>query len=175
MQRFACLLCVLTAAACGGGTETGEASLSNTQPPVKSAAAKPFTGADGAGTMVLGWKIELYKDDAGSSCTDASKVGTIGIYTNQASGSGPQALLSTGFITFVTMAPPTVLASAAANMSLDGVSITSGGVTITEFHLTADAKHADRIAGMIDAGGTDAGTGSDVSLQGMFTAPLCEE
>ena len=175
MQRFACLLCVLTAAACGGGTETGEASLTNVQPPVKSAAAKPFTGADGAGAMVLGWKIELYKDSAGSSCTEASKVGTIGIYTNQAAGSNDQALLSTGFITFVTMAPPTVLASAAANMSVEGVSITSGGVTLTEFHLTPDAKHADRIAGTISAGGTDGGSGADVTLDGMFTAPICEE
>jgi hypothetical protein len=172
--RLAFLLCVLTAA-CGGGTETGEASLSNTQPPVKSASAKPFKGADGAGTMVLGWKIELYKDEAGASCTEASRVGTVAIYSNQADGSGPQALLSTGFITIVSASPPTVLASAAANLSVDGVSVMSGGVTLTEFHLTADAKHADRIAGTISAGGTDGGTGADVSLEGMFTAPVCEE
>src|SRR5688500_4882787 len=97
MQRFASLLCVIAAAACGGGTETGEASLSNTTPPVMSAAAKPFSGADGGGNMVLGWKIELYKDAPGASCTDASRVGTIGIYSNQAAGSGPQAILTTGF------------------------------------------------------------------------------
>ncbi|HUS27712.1 MAG TPA: hypothetical protein VMZ53_04365 [Kofleriaceae bacterium] len=174
MTRLASLLCVITAA-CGGGTATGEASLSNTMPPVKSAAAKPFTGADGAGAMVLGWKIELYSDDAGASCTEASKVGTIGIYSNQAAGSGPQALLSTGFITIVTASPPTVLATAAANLSVEGVSIMSGGVELTEFHLTADAKHADRLAGTINAGGTDAGTGADVTLTGMFTAPICEE
>ena len=175
MTRLAFLLCLITAA-CGGGTETGEASLSNTQPPVKSASAKPFQGADGAGMMVLGWKIELYKDDAGASCTEASRVGTIGIYSNQAAGgANPQALLSTGFITIVTAAPPMVVGSAAANLSVDGISVMSGGVTLTEFHLTADAKHADRIAGMITAGGTDAGTGGDVTLDGMFVAPVCEE
>jgi hypothetical protein len=142
---------------------------------VKSASAKPFKGADGAGMMVLGWKIELYKDEPGASCTDASRVGTVAIYSNQADSSGPQALLMTGFITIVKDSPPTVIASAAANLSLDGVSVTGGGVTLTEFHLTADAKHADRIAGTISAGGTDGGTGADVTLEGMFTAPICEE
>jgi hypothetical protein len=175
MQRFASLLCVIAAAACGGGTETGEASLSNTTPPVMSAAAKPFTGADGGGNMVLGWKIELYKDAPGASCTDASRVGTIGIYSNQAAGSGPQALLSTGFITIVETSPPTLVANVAANLSVDGVTVKTGGVTLTEFHLTADAKHADRIAGTISAGGTDAGSGADITLEGMFTAPICEE
>jgi hypothetical protein len=47
-------------------------------------------------------------------------------------------------------------------------------VSITEFHLTADAKHADRIAGSISAGGT-ADAGGDVSIEGTFTAPVCEE
>lgn len=174
MTRLPIVLCLITAA-CGGGTATGEASLSGTQPPVKSASAKPFSGADGAGTKVLGWKVELYSDEAGASCTEASKVGTVGIYTNQAEGSGPQALLTTGFITIVMAAPPTVLASAAANLSVNGVTIMSGGVTLTEFHLTPDAKHADRIKGMISAGGTDGGTGADVTLEGTFDAPVCEE
>lgn len=173
MQRLACLLLVLFAA-CGGGTETGEASLSVAMPPAKSAAAKTFTGADGAGNMVLGWKIEFYADAAGADCTneELDNVATIGIYTNKTAADGPQALLTTGGITIVTMAPPMVLGSAAANLSVDGVTISSGLVSITEFHLTPDAKHADRIAGTINAGGMD-GAGADVSVTGMFTAPVC--
>jgi hypothetical protein len=173
MQRLACLFLVISAAACGGGSETGEATLSNTQPPVKSAAAKPFTGPDGAGAMVLGWKVLLYKDDPGSDCTAASTIGTIGIYSNMAAGSNEQALLTTGGITIVTTSPPMVIGSAAANFSLDNVSIQSGVVTLTEFHLTPDAKHADRITGTISAGGTNGG--GDVSVDGSFTAPICED
>jgi hypothetical protein len=176
MQRVACLSLVLFAA-CGGGTETGEASLTSVMPPAKSAAARTFTGADGAGNMVLGWKIELYADGAGADCTseDLDKVATVGIYTNKTAADGDQALLQTGGITIVSMAPPMVLGAAAANLSVDGVTITSGLVTLTEFHLTPDAKHADRIAGTINAGGMDGGTGADVTVEGMFTAPVCVE
>ena len=175
MQRIACLSFVLFAA-CGGGTETGEASLAASMPPAKSAAAKPFTGADGSGNMVLGWKIELYADGPGADCTseDLDKVGTIGIYTNKTAADGPQALLAVGGVTIVTQAPPTLLGNAAANVSVDGVTVNTGLVSITEFHLTADAKHADRIAGSISAGGT-ADAGGDVSIEGTFTAPVCEE
>jgi hypothetical protein len=176
MQRIACLSFVLFAA-CGGGTETGEASLSASMPPAKSAAAKPFTGADGAGNMVLGWKIELYADGPGADCLseDLDKVATIGIYTMKTSADGPHAMLSVGGVPIVTEAPPTVLGSAAATVSVDGVTVNTGLVSITEYHLAADAKHADRIAGTISAGGTDAGTGGDVSIEGTFTAPVCEE
>lgn len=174
MQRIACLSFVLFAA-CGGGTETGEASLSMSDPPAKSAAAKPFSGMDGAGNTVLGWKIELYADGPGADCLseDIQKVATVGIYTKKTSADGPQALLSVGGIAIVTQAPPTVVGETAANFSMDGVQITGGLVSITEFHLTADAKHADRIAGTISAGGTT-GTG-DVSVDGTFTAPVCVE
>jgi hypothetical protein len=173
MQRLACLL-LTTAAACTSGTGTGEATLSNTNTPVKSAAAKPFKGADGAGNMVLGWKIELYKNDPGSDCTSATKLAILAVYSNMAATSGDQALLSTGGITLVAMAPPMVQGSATANLSLTdgGISITGGQVTLTEFHLTADAKHADTMSGTIAAGGTD-GTGNGVTLDGMFTAPVC--
>ena len=174
MQRLACLL-LTTAAACSSGTGTGEAMLSNTNTPVKSAAAKPFMGADGAGNMVLGWKIELYKNDPGSDCTDGpTKVAVLALYSNMPATSGDQALLSTGGITLVAMSPPMVQGSATANLSLTdgGISITGGLVTLTEFHLTADAKHADTMSGTISAGGMD-GTGNGVTLDGMFTAPVC--
>jgi hypothetical protein len=174
MQRLACLL-LITAAACSSGTETGEAMLSNTMPAVKSAAAKPFKGADGGGNMVLGWKIELYKNDPGADCNEASKVGVIALYSNMAASSGDQALLSTGGITLVSMSPPMVTGAAAANLSLEsgGITIMNGVVTLSTFHLTADAKHADTMSGMISAGGTD-GTGNGVTLDGSFTAPVCE-
>jgi hypothetical protein len=176
MQRIACLSLVLFAA-CGGGTETGEASLSASMPPAKSAAAKPFTGPDGSGNMVLGWKIELYADGPGADCLseDLDKVATIGIYTTKTAADGPHAMLAVGGISIVTQAPPMILGSAAANMSVDGVMVNTGLVSITEYHLTADAKHADRIAGSVSASGTDAGTGGDVSIEGTFTAPVCEE
>lgn len=176
MQRIACLSFVLFAA-CGGGIETGEASLSNVMPPAKSAAAKPFTGEDASGNMVLGWKIELYADGPGADCLseDIDKVATIGIYTNKTAADGPHGTLAVGGISIVTMAPPMVLGNAAANVSVDGIAITGGLVTIDEYHLAADAKHADRITGSISAAGTDAGTGGDVTVDGMFTAPVCEE
>lgn len=176
MQRIACLSLVLFAACGGGGTETGEASLSNTMPAAKSSAAKPFTGADGAGNMVLGWKIEFYADSPGTGCLDdVKKVATIGIYTNKTTADGPHAMLAVGGISIVTEAPPTVLGNAAANVSMDGVEVKNGLVSITEYHLAADAKHADRITGTINAGGTDTGAGTDVTIDGTFTAPVCEE
>jgi hypothetical protein len=175
MQRIACLSFVLFAA-CGGGTETGEASLSASMPPAKSAAAKPFSGPDGSGNMVLGWKIELYADGPGADCLseDLDKVATVGIYTMKTEADGPHAMLSVGGIPIVTEAPPTVLGNAAANMSVDGVTVNTGLVTISEYHLAPDAKHADRVAGSVSAGGTD-GTGADVTVEGTFTAPVCEE
>ena len=176
MQRLVSLLIVITAA-CGGGPETGEATLSGAMPPVKSASAKTFSGADGAGTMVLGWKIELYEDSPGADCLsdETNVVASIGIFTNQAAGSKPQALLQTGGISIVTMSPPTVIGNAAATMGVMGVSNVVGQVIVDEFHLTPDAMHADRIKGTISAGGTDSGTSADVSLTGTFTAPACIE
>lgn len=144
-------------------------------PPAKSSAAKPFSGMDAGGNTVLGWKIELYADGPGADCLseDIKKVATVGIYTKKTSADGPQALLTVGGIAIVKDAPPSVVGDAAANFSMDGVAITGGLVSITEFHLTPDAKHADRIAGTISAGGTN-GTG-DVSVEGTFTAPVCVE
>jgi hypothetical protein len=176
MQRLACVFIVM-ATACSGGTGTGAASLTNTQPPVKSAAATPFAGADGAGTTVLGWKIELFSDGPGTDCLseDATVVGSIGIFSNQPDGSKPQAILQTGDISIVMTSPPTVTGNAAATMGVDGVGMIQGIVTITEFHLTADAMHADQIKGTINAGGTDGGSGEPVALTGDFTAPICLE
>ena len=176
MQRLACVFIVM-AAACGGGTETGTATLSGVMPPVQSAAAKPFSGADGAGTAVLGWKIELFADGPGTDCLDEeiNMLGSIGIFSNQPEGSKPQAILQTGGISIVPTSPPTVTGNATATMGLQGVGMIQGLIEITEFHLTPDAMHADRIKGSINAGGMDGGTGEGVSLTGEFTAPVCLE
>jgi hypothetical protein len=173
MQRLACLALVLTAA-CGGGTPTGEATLSGVSPAVKAASMETFQGPDAAGTNVLGWTINFYSNDAGGDCLEGSVVAKITIYTTQAVGSKPQALLQTGGIPIVTEVPPTVNGQATANMGVEGVSMVQGQIQIQEFHLTPDAMHADRIAGTVNAGGYDANQGG-VSLTGTFTAPICEK
>lgn len=173
MQRFACLALAFTAA-CGGGSATGEASLSGVQPPVKAAASEPFVGPDGSGQRVMGWSILLYADEPGGDCLEGKVVGKIGIFTTQAEGSAPQALLSHGPISIVTDSPPVVAGQATANMGVEGVSNVMGQVIITDFHLTPDAMHADRIEGMITAGGFGPNQ-EGVSLTGEFVAPICEE
>jgi len=176
MQRLACLVIVI--AACGGGTKTEEASLTGAKPTIKSSAAKPFTGADANGNMVLGWTIEMYEEGPGADCTndDNNIVASIAIFSNQPAGTDPkaQALLEVSSITIVPTSPPPVFGSAAATMGAMGVHDIGGLVTITEFHLLPDAKHADRIKGTVDAGGKDAND-SAVELKGMFFAPACLE
>lgn len=173
MQRLPCLA-LLIAAACGGGTATGEATLSGVEPPVMAAASEPFSGADGAGNEVLGWSILLYADGPGGDCLEGNVVAKVGIYSNQAAGSGPHAILPEAGISIVAESPPTVVGTAAANMGVDGLSGVGGQITITEFHLTPDGITADRIAGSINAAGFDANQ-AGVSLTGDFTAPICQE
>src|SRR5690606_22608082 len=105
MQRFAYLVLAFTAA-CGGGTATGEASLSGVQPPVKAAAAETFVGPDAMGQRVMGWSILLYSDEPGGDCLEGSVVAKIGIFSAQLEGSAPQALLTQGPISIVTDVPP---------------------------------------------------------------------
>lgn len=172
MQRLACLLIVF--AACGGGVKSEEASLTGAKPTIKSSAAKPFSGPDGAGVMVLGWTIEMYEEAPGADCTnkDNNIVASIAIYTNQPAGSKPQALLETGEVLIVPTSPPTVAGSAAATMGAKGVTDIFGSVGITEFHLVPDAMHADIMEGTVNAGGKDA-DGNGVELMGRFVAPVC--
>jgi hypothetical protein len=175
MKRLACVLLVGMAACGGSGFNTGEASLTNVMPEIKSAGAVSFTGADGNGTMVQGWTINLFSADANSDCVDAKSklVGSIGIYSSQTPDMADKAQLQTGDIAIVTTAPPPVNGNAAANMGAEGISNIVGTVTITNFHLTADLT-ADLIEGTINAGGMDSASGSAVSLTGMFSAPVCE-
>ncbi len=173
MQRFASLTFVLLAA-CGGGTSTGMASLSG-GPTVKASAAETFVGPDGGGNKVMGWTILLYEDEPGGDCLEGTVSAKIGIFTNQAEGSAPQALLSNGdSISIVTESPPTLVSSAAANMGVEGVSNVVGTVTITDFRRSADNMHADYIDGEISAGGYGPND-ENISLTGSFHAPVCAE
>lgn len=177
MQRLACLLLGITAACGTDGADTGEASLTGVMPTVKSASASVFTGPDAEGNMVMGWTIDLFENGPGADCAseDTKVVASIGIFTNQAAGSKPQPILQTGGIAIVTTSPPSLTAAAqAATMGAMGIASIQGLVTITEFHLTPDAMHADRIKGDINAGGSIAGTGEGVNLTGSFTAPFCD-
>jgi hypothetical protein len=171
MQRLACLFLMISAA-CTSGTSTGTATLSNTS--VKAAASEPFVGPDAAGNQVMGWTILLYEQEAGGDCLEGTVLAKIGIYTNQVSGSAPQAILPLGGVSIVTDSPPMLVSMTAANMSAEGVGAIQGLVSVSEFHLTADAVTADRIAGTISAGGYDSAEAS-VALTGMFVAPICTE
>ncbi len=173
MQRLGCLAIVLTAA-CGSGTSTGTASLTGTSPPVRAAASETFVGADAAGNTVLGWTILLYENEPGGDCLEGTVAAKIDIFTSTKEGDAPQALLPTGGISIVSDKPPNVVSNAAANMGVEGVSAIQGQISITEFRLTADAMHADRIKGMITAGGFGPSQ-EGVMLNGEFDAPLCAE
>jgi hypothetical protein len=145
-------------------------------PAVKSVGARVFSGPDGSGNNVMGWKLEFFEQGPGADClsTDTKVVARLGIYTNTPDdGKTDQALLAIGDIPIVTVSPPVVNGQAAAVMSAMGVTITSGSMTITDFHLS-DATHGDRIKGTVTAGGMD-GTGNPVSVTGMFDAPYCPE
>jgi hypothetical protein len=174
MQRLACLSFVLFAA-CSGGTATGEATLTGTDPAVKASAAETFVGADAAGNRVMGWSILLYENEAGGDCLEGTVAAKIGIFTTQAEGSKPQALLNNGdSISIIAESPPTINGTAAANMGVEGVSNVVGVVQITDFRLTADAMHAEYIQGTISAGGYGPNDEA-VSLTGTFDAPICVE
>ena len=177
MQRLACLLIGITAAACGGGgTDSGPATLMGTVPPGKSVGARTFAGKDGNMVDVLGWKIEFFEQGPGADClsSDTKVVARIGIYTSTPDDKmTDQAILKVGDIPIVTTSPPPVSGDAAATMSAEGVNGLQGVVSITEFHL-ADIKHGDRIKGTVTAGGMD-GTGNPISVTGTFDAPYCPE
>lgn len=175
MQRLGCLALVICAA-CTSGTATGEATLTATGADltVKAAACEPFADVDGAGTKVLGWNVLFYENEKGGDCLEGKVSAKVSIYSNQAPESGPQALLATGGIPVVPMNPPTATGNAAAYMGVEGVSMVMGQVTIDEFHLTPDAKHADRIRGTVSVGGYNANN-EGVTITGTFTAPICAE
>lgn len=172
-----CLACVVIAlaAGCGGsGFSTGTATLTGVSPAPMSASATSFNDADGAGTMVMGWKISFWEQGDGADCqsTDTHRSAAISIYTKQPVVSGKKATLELGDVAIVTDAPPTVAGTAAATMGAEGVGQIVGSVSITTFHLRADLS-ADEIKGSISAGGSGSG-GAGVAISGSFDAPVCE-
>jgi hypothetical protein len=173
MNRLACLL--VFAAACGGsGFETADAMITGIVPSPQSASATSFVDVDGAGTMVMGWKISLWEQGAGADCqsNDTHRVAAISIYTNQPPVSGKKAMLDTSEIGIVTDSPPTVNGTYAATMGAEKIGSIVGQVSITDFHLKPDLT-ADDIKGSVNAAGTD-GNGASVAISGTFEAPVCE-
>jgi hypothetical protein len=173
MNRLACLL--VFAAACGGsGFETAEAMVTGIVPSPQSASATSFNGADGAGNMVMGWKISLWEQGAGADCmsNDTHRVAAISIYTNQPVVSGKKAMLDTSEIGIVTDSPPTVNGTYAATMGAEKIGSIVGQVSITDFHLKPDLT-ADDIKGSVNAAGNDM-NGANVAISGTFEAPVCE-
>ena len=153
---------------CGGssGFNTGAAMI-DAVPKVKSASALPFTGPDGAGNKVLGWKVEFYSNDKGTDCMgDGIEVlADLVIYTNQPASGAKYATINQGDISVVTTAPPTVSGTTAANVDANGFSMVSGLASITDAYL-------DHINGSISASGTDSG-GNAKAINATFTAPAC--
>jgi hypothetical protein len=173
MTRLACLL--VFAAACGGsGFETADAMITGIVPSPQSASATSFVGADGAGNMVMGWKISLWEQGAGADCqsNDTHRVAAISIYTNQPPVSGKKAMLDTSEIGIVVDSPPTVNGTYAATMGAEKIGSIVGQVSITDFHLKPDLT-ADDIKGSVNAAGNDA-NGAAVTISGTFEAPVCE-
>jgi hypothetical protein len=164
----------LFAAACSGsGFSTGTATLSGLTPPAMSASATSFAGADGAGTMVMGWKISFWEQGPGADCqsNDPHRVAAVEIYTNQPAVSGKKASLQLGDVVIVTDSPPTVAGTDAATMGAENVGQIVGTISITTFHLKPDLS-ADDIKGSVAAGGN--GSAGGVALTGSFDAPVCE-
>lgn len=173
MKRLACLI-VLTAACGGSGFETADAMITGIVPSPMSASSTSFTEADGAGNMVMGWKISLWEQGAGADCAsnDPHRVAAISIYTNQPVVAGKKAMLEAAEIVIVTDSPPTVTGTYAATMGAEKIGSIVGQVTISEFHLKPDLT-ADDIKGSVNAAGNDA-NGAAVQIGGTFDAPVCE-
>jgi hypothetical protein len=163
-------------AACGtSGPPTGAASISNSAPVVMSADSVPFTGADGSGKMVLGWKIELIQQGPGTDCKadTVNVLGNIGVFSNQIPDAQHKvATLTNGDIVIVRDSPPTVQGTFAATMGLSGVTAISGTVSLDNVGMTLDGK-INKISGTVNAGGKDI-NGNNVMVTGTFVAPICE-
>jgi hypothetical protein len=148
--------------------------LSGIVPTPMSASATSFTEADGAGTMVMGWKLSFWEQGSGADCAsnDPHRVAAISIYTNQAAASGKKATLEASQVVIVTESPPTVTGTAAATMGAEKIGNIVGNLTISSVHVRQDLS-IDDIKGSVSAGGTD-GNSAAVSISGSFDAPVCE-
>lgn len=174
MRGIASLMLLL--AACGDdGTPTAAATLMGTGTTVKSAYSRPFKGADGTGTQVLGWKVDFVNVGAGTGCkADGIKViGSVGIFTDQPTSNGGNAVLTSGDISIVLDAPPTAVSGGfVANMGVDGLANVEGIISITGVGKAGDGKTVIKLEGTVSAAGQDSNMGT-VNLAGTFTAPVC--
>ncbi len=145
MKRLA--LVTVFAAACGGsGFATGEAMLTGIVPTPMSASATSFAEADGAGTMVMGWKISFWEQGSGADCAsnDPHRVAAVSVYTNQPAESGKKAQLEVGEVVIVPESPPTVSGTASATMGAEKIGQITGNLTLSAVHVpdrSLDRRH----------------------------------
>jgi hypothetical protein len=174
MNRLACVVIALATGCSGSGFATGTATLSGLAPTPMSASATSFNAADGAGTMVMGWKISFWQQGEGADCqsADTHREAALSIFTGQPVASGKKAMLELGDYPITTDSPPTVAGTGAATMGAEGVGQIVGSVSITQFHLRTDLS-ADSIKGTVSAGGNNASS-AGVAINGSFDAPVCE-
>jgi hypothetical protein len=170
---------VLACAACAdNGSGTGKASLTGGTITGTSAFSKPTKGDDGSGNDVLIVDIVFVDDPIGAGCKETSLkiAATLGIYTSQAAGSGSTtAMLQVGDYSIVPQSPPKVVGSATVDMSVSGVGNLNGDLGITGIDLAADGKTVTGFEGTVNAGGTTGPSGTSVTLNGTFSAPICTD
>ena len=174
MSRLGALLVVV--AACGTQFPTGPADLTGINPAVMSAGAVSFTGSDGSGNIVLGWKLQFFTNGSGFDClsTSADEVADIDIFTNQTPNGNAKAMLVSGQeVSIVPDNPPTAQGGAVAHMPINGIHSVNGGVMLTDVHVNQSSNEIDRFVGMVNAAGTS-DAGDTIDITGMFTSPVCE-
>lgn len=169
---------VLASACADNGSGTGKATLTGGTVTGTSAFTKATKGDDGSGNNVLILDITIVDDPIGAGCKETSLkiAATIGVYTSEAPGSGSNvAMLQVGDYSIVPQQPPKVVGSATVDMTAAGVSNINGDLSITGVDLAADGKTVTGFEGTVTAGGTTGSSGTAVTLNGTFSAPLCED
>jgi len=175
MVRFAALFGVVVIACGGSGFETGPADLTGISPAIMSAGSVSFTGSDGSGNQVLGWKLQFFSNGSGYDClsNDANELADLDIYTSQAPSGSMRATVTPGDLPIVPANPPTVSGTAAAHFAIDGIHQVNGDLTLTDVHINTSSNQIDRFEGMVTAAGTS-DAGDTINVAGVFTAPVCE-
>ena len=174
MLRLGCAFVLVVAACSDNGSGTGKATLTGVSPAATSAYSKTFSGPDGSGTKVLGWKIVFLDDPIGTGCMQSSDkvAATVAIYTSQTGSAGAIAMLQTGDISIVPNTPPNVIGTEVADMSASGIGNINGDLNITGIDLSGNGKTVIGLEGTLTAAGTN-GAGNAVSMSGTFSALTC--
>jgi hypothetical protein len=176
MVRFAALFGVVVIACGGSGFETGPADLTGISPAIMSAGAVSFTGSDGSGNQVLGWKLQFFSNGSGYDClsNSADELADLDIYTNHAPSGSMRAMVTVGDTPIVPANPPTATGTGpAAHFAIDGIHQVNGDLTLSDVHINTSSNQIDRFVGMVTAAGTS-DAGDTINVAGMFTAPVCE-